>query len=589
MISRRFIFFVSFVIASVAYFALLYYVAPAIAPLSRTAAPETLVRKYQVRLADAAVKPRAQGETRVTPLASRPDSIRDMLTAFDAPGVPDVTPKTPSTEVPGMAERLTRQQPELFEPMPAEPQRLAAVDMHVVEIATEQARRMIEAPRRLARPSPVNVFDDAGMPSLRGPINDTPAPIRISPSGGSLLADSLAPGAAPTEMVPGSDSGQIHEERFEPAAQAPSLPPLLQEEMRIAQGPVLEAVRREHAERYEFMDDLLDIRMETYVPANEPRGYFRLKVLPRAGVEVATLPKDLIFVVDASSSIIQRKLDLTVRGLLQVIDSLREEDRFNVVIFRDNPIPFRPDPVYATPGEKGAARVFLEGLQSRGQTNFYRALEAVITNQPRTGSPGMLVVVTDGRPTTGIQDSRAIINALSTDNRRNGIYAFAGGNTVNTYLLDMLAYRNRGAASFVSGIEDVANGLPRFFQTISDPVLVNLRAGYGRIEERDVFPRELPDLFAGRGLTVYGRFDPATQERFVMRLSGKAGPREKDVVFRANLEEGLTGDSTIAKEWAYAKAYHLIGEMSRLGEQPQLVEQLRELNRTYGVRTAYDQ
>lgn len=587
MISRRLILVAAFVIASVAYFALLFYVAPAIAPLGRAAAPEAIVRKYQVRLTDAAMTPRVPGETQVTPLTSRPDSIRDMLANLDAPGAPEVTPWTPNTEVPGMADRIARRQPELFEPTPAEPERLAAVDMHVVEIATQQARRMIEAPRRLARPSPVNVLDGAGMPSLRGPMNDAPEPIRISPAGGSLLAESLAPGARPTEALAAPGSGIDNWESLPIPSQPPSLPAPLKEEMRIARGPVLEAVRREQAERYEFMDDLLDIRMETYEPANEERGYFRLTIAPRAGARVETVPKDVIFVVDASSSIVQRKLDLTVRGLLQVIDSLREEDRFNVVVFRGNPIPFRPNPVYAVQTEKDAARGFLQGLESRGQTDFYTALSGVITTQPRMGSPGMLFVVTDGRPTSGIQDSRAIINALSTDNNRNGIYAFAGGNTVNTYLLDMLAYRNRGAAQFVSGIEDMAAGFPRFFNAIGDPILVDIRAGYGRIDDQEVFPRELPDLFAGRGLTVYGRYDPITQERFVMRLSGRAGPREKEVVFRANLIEGRTGDSAIARDWAHAKSYHLIGEMSRVGETPELVGQLRELHRAYGVRTAY--
>jgi len=74
-----------------------------------------------------------------------------------------------------------------------------------------------------------------------------------------------------------------------------------------------------------------------------------------------------------------------------------------------------------------------------------------------------------------------------------------------------------------------------------------------------------------------------------MRLTGLAGEKRKEVIFRADLSKASAGDSSIARHWAFAKSYHLIGEISRVGEQPELVGELRELSRQYGVRTSYSE
>jgi Ca-activated chloride channel family protein len=318
-------------------------------------------------------------------------------------------------------------------------------------------------------------------------------------------------------------------------------------------------------------------------------GYFRLSIRPKPDRESTPLPKDVTFVIDASKSIARRRLDLTVRGVKEAIDGLRPDDMFNIVIFRDYPVEFRPRRVPASREERTAAHAFLSGIEPGGETDIFKALLPVVSQPPRPGVPGIVLVLSDGRPTRGIQDSRGIINALSADNAGNGVFAYAGGRTVNTYLLDMLAYRNRGAAEVTPGIEEIGSGLPAFFRRLDSPILVAPRADFGRIDESQVFPRELPDFFGDRGVVVCGRYDPQRHAEFVMRLTGRAGAREKEVVFRANLREGRPGDRSIAREWANAKAYHLVGEISRRGEQPALLEALRELGRVYGVRTPYNE
>jgi Ca-activated chloride channel family protein len=348
------------------------------------------------------------------------------------------------------------------------------------------------------------------------------------------------------------------------------------------------AAREEHD--YQFIDDLVDIKLEAFVAKDEPQGYFRLRILPRADKKLDPLPKDVTFVVDASQSIPQHKLTATAKGVADAVRRLHPQDRFNVVAFRDSPSLFRDTLVQADKANIDAAAEFLRAQESRGATDFYRVLTPVLANAPRPGVPGIVFVVSDGRPTTGLRDSRAIINAATAENRQgNAIFGFGGGNTVNQYLLDLLAYQNRGAAKVVGNVNDMAAGVPAFLALLDDPLLVNLKTEFGRIDTREVFPRELPDFFRARPITLYGRFDAAAPEEFTMRLTGTAEARRKELLFRADLEEAATGDAEIAREWAFAKCYAIIGEMAVDGETPERMEALRSLSARYNIRTSYSE
>jgi hypothetical protein len=330
--------------------------------------------------------------------------------------------------------------------------------------------------------------------------------------------------------------------------------------------------------------------MTTYVPPGERNGFFRLQIVPKSGESIPPLPKDVTFIIDASSSIVQYKLDQTVKGVRDAIQALREHDRFNVVIFRDTPTLFQPKLILATPNMKAAALQFLKDVRSRGETDVYAGIRPVITEPPRDGVPGIILVMSDGKPTTGIVDGRTVINAVTAENADNySIYAFGGGRTVNQHLLDLLAYRNKGEARVTPRIDTIGSELPRFFGRLQDPILVECNALFGRIDETGVFPKQIPDFYKGQAVTLYGRFDPTKDKEFAMRLSGRAGELKKEVVFRADLTKAAGGGEEIARNWAFRKIYHLIGEVTRNGETPELLAEIRSLARQYNIRTSYDQ
>jgi Ca-activated chloride channel family protein len=255
-------------------------------------------------------------------------------------------------------------------------------------------------------------------------------------------------------------------------------------------------------------------------------------------------------------------------------------------VFRDNPTTFNTQRVEASASNKTAAIEFLKGVQSRGQTDVYNAIKPVLQEPPRPGIPGIVLLLSDGRPTAGVRDARTIINSLSSENELgNTIFAYGGGNTVDRYLLDLLALRNKGDSFVSKDISGISKDLPAFFGSFKEPLLVQLRTDFGNIDDSQVFPKAVPE----RAVTVYGRFDPASQKEFAMRLTGEAEFQRKEVIFKADLSEAGSGQDDIARNWALNKVYYLIGEMCRVGEKPELLAEVRELSRTYGIKTSYDE
>lgn len=585
MLGRRVLFGLS-ILAATALYALLFFLAPHIEILHAGVRPKMPLDRFNIYLRDSdqLLQPDTHADRQA--FTARPGSVRDLLRMDDAPLAlePHALEAVP---VPDLAQRIARdnvQRP----PAPMEDS-IRRLDAKVLEITRDAARQGLEVPRRLVRPSPEKSPQSEGLPTLREPGLSSAGPtVTLPPSGmPSLLAGGagiLSENQRGTVTSPETSEPVV---RLEPFQVLPNLPA---ETVRARPG-VQRAMKEVEQDRdYGFMDDLLDIELTAWRNPGEAEGYFQVRIVPRKGESIPVLPKDVTFVVDASNSIPQHKLNITTKAVRDALYQLKPEDRFNVIVFRESPQPFKPDVIEATRENVDAAAQFIRTLESRGETNVYKALLPVVQHRPREGTPGVVLVVSDGRPTAGIQDGRVIINGLTADNTYgNGIYAFGGGRTVNRYLLDLLAYRNKGAARVVSGIEDIGRDLPAFFETLRDPILVDLKKDFGRIDETQIFPRTMPDFFQGQAVTLFGRYRPDLDDEFTLWLAGKAGNRKKEVIFRTGFDDALEGTQEVARGWAFQKAYYIIGRISREGETPELLGELRNLRAAYGVRTSYDE
>lgn len=519
-------------------------------------------------------------------LSTRPGSVSDLLKREPETLKPDLS-HGGITPVEGIDQRGAEERSAAHPDLAPSEDSLRRADAKIIEIARANARMDLNIPRRVVRESPDRFFAPEEFPTLRSELGGPMQPLVRFDTPASSLLQGDATAQMPRELAaPGDTPGGTSLLDGEPLDHEQL--PLPTE---IARAPLAEEKARAVEETpFEFLDDLVSIELQTHRAPGEDNAFFRVRVSLRDAAKAPLAPKDVVFLIDASSSMQQRKLDAAVAGVRQCLSTLNKADRFNVVLFRDSLTTFRPEPVPANEDNLAEAQAFLKKVPARGETDVYNALAATVAAPTMLGRGSQLFVFSDGRATTGIKDARQIINRVTTANTPNHtIFAYAAGNAIDRYLLELLAYRNRGAAQFSDRIDDMKTSVPKFFQAYARPVLVNVQADFTGVDTDDIYPRALPDLSAASPYEIYGRFVPARDKELALRLSGRSGDREKDLVFKVRFDDAQKGTPDLAAGWAFQKSYALIADIAREGETPALLSELRALGNKYKIKTVYSE
>ena len=354
---------------------------------------------------------------------------------------------------------------------------------------------------------------------------------------------------------------------------------------------VLTAAERDRdalGDKFVLLDDVLNIEILTY-HKNPGEGYFLLKIRPKEDSDrLRPLPKDVIFVLDASASMGRRTLAELKETIKESLRQLNETDRFNVVGFKNRAEMFSDELEVASPLAVANAWSFIDPLNASGKTDIYTSLEPLMTLGTARARPLLIFLYSDGRPTMGVKNSRAIINRLSAlRGPSTSVFAVGAGDKVNRYLLDFLAFRNRGSVCFVKSREEIQEEALPFVHSLRHPLLLRVTTDFGVVDRSEVYPQELPDLYQETELEIWGRF--SDEKQLTVRLVGEAYDEHKEMVARLDIPTQDLGGPDIAKGWALRKIYHLISLIVQHGENPGILDEIGRLSKEHGIVTPYDE
>ena len=223
--------------------------------------------------------------------------------------------------------------------------------------------------------------------------------------------------------------------------------------------------------------------------AHEGRSYGLLTVVPPDSPErAASVPRDLVFLIDTSGSMGGRPLDQAKRVLSAMIDSLVDVDRIEMIEYSNRPSRWKRAPVAATRDGKRAATKWLNALEAGGGTEMKTGLLEAIAPL-REGAQRQVVLVTDGY--IGFEDEivRTVLERMPRSCR---LHTVGVGSAPNEALLKPVARAGGGVALSLALDEDPERGARRLVAKTARPLVTELRI---RGVERAV-PATLPDLYA---------------------------------------------------------------------------------------------
>lgn len=318
-------------------------------------------------------------------------------------------------------------------------------------------------------------------------------------------------------------------------------------------------------------------------------GYFLLIVEPVHDIdESLALPKSFSFVMDVSGSMSGYKIEQVRSAAKYFVLDLNDQDAFNVVTFDDFVDPLFPLPQPATASNRQLADQFLDAQYASGSTDIHRALLTALQGGMDENTARIVVLLTDGQPTSGVIDPYRIVNEVTAANTSHArLFTFGVGQDVNKPLLTALANSNQGEAQFLAENEDIATALATFYAKIDLPVLTDVSLSFGDVEVYDVFPGGLTDLYAGSQLFVVGRYRSAGVT--TGSISGRRLDQTVQYDYPLTFPEcALDEHAFLPCLWAKSKVDALITEMIQAGvEDPAKVQAVEQLANRCGLQTPY--
>ena len=331
------------------------------------------------------------------------------------------------------------------------------------------------------------------------------------------------------------------------------------------------------------------ISLLSYRPDPTKEGYFVLLAAPTVNKDVKPMPKDVVFVMDTSGSMAGDKIEQVRTAMKYCVDTLNPQDRFDIMRFSTEAEPLFNRLMEANADNRKKADEFAAGLKAAGGTAIDEALtKALEERDNKDGRVFMLVFMTDGQPTVGEQNIDAILKHEQAAARgaQVRVFTFGVGTDVNTKLLDLMADQTRGYSQYVLPNEKLEVSMSNFWGKVQDPVIAGIKLDTGGVSLSKVYPKEMPDLFKGDQLVVFGSYDKPGKSAVTLTGMVNGVPQKfaQDVTFEERTD---SGKEWIAKLWATRRVGYLLDEIRLHGESQELKDEVVDLARKWGVVTPY--
>ena len=214
----------------------------------------------------------------------------------------------------------------------------------------------------------------------------------------------------------------------------------------------------------------------------ESENFFLLMVQPPERYTPETIPpREYIFILDVSGSMYGFPLDTSKELIRNLAGSLRETDRFNVILFSDSLIQMSPESVPATAENVQKAFALIDNEEGGGGTELAPALETALAIPASPGAARSVIAITDGY----ISGEREIFDIIGRNIGTTNFFSFGIGSSVNRYLIDGIAKTGLGESFVVTDPSEAAATADRFRTYIQSPILTDVQVTYDGFDVYD--------------------------------------------------------------------------------------------------------
>lgn len=290
----------------------------------------------------------------------------------------------------------------------------------------------------------------------------------------------------------------------------------------------------------------------------EGQPHYLLMVVPPEPdlVEGATMPREMIFIIDTSGSMHGVSMEQARNALARALETLRPGDYFNVVEFNSQTNPLFPASVIAGNGNLVTARNFVQNLRSNGGTEMYSALSFALRTPTTENLLRQIVFITDG----AVGNEDGLFELI--DKKLNGarLFTVGIGSAPNSWFMRKAAETGRGSFTIISALHEVGEKMDRLFRKLESPQVTDIEVQWPSGVVVDGYPGVVPDLYLGEPVVVKARASGKAQPGDVVRIAGNSvgGSWSEELTL-----VGREQSAGVGALWARARIGELLDQMRR--------------------------
>jgi Ca-activated chloride channel homolog len=315
-------------------------------------------------------------------------------------------------------------------------------------------------------------------------------------------------------------------------------------------------------------------------------GFFTLMIQPPLDPADADVsPREITFIMDVSGSMKGLPIELSKELVSKSLDRIRPQDLFNIVYFSGTEGQLFDVPETPTIENLANARKFLKSLRGNGGTEMMKGLKKALDTNHDPQYLQMYCFLTDGY----VGEDKSILKTIRQNKEKARFFAFGIGSAVNRYLIDGIAEAGGGFAQVVvpENHDQGEGALNRFFAAIDSPVLIDPQIDWNALPVEDVFPKHLPNLFAGQTISLVGRYEDAVNGTILVK--GRVGA--KSVQYEVPIQLPAQEHSNVALGclWARQRIHELSKSMwmASPDKKVELATKITDLATKYHLASDY--
>jgi len=333
--------------------------------------------------------------------------------------------------------------------------------------------------------------------------------------------------------------------------------------------------------RYGVVGQMPEMAMLTHTDANN-RGYFMLMVQPADDERLRNAPpREIVFLVDVSGSMSGNPTAKVIDAMQKFLKLCKPADTVQVITFANQSQKLFEKPVPVSEENIKRALNFTEGLRGGGGTEMLKGIRMVLEEPPDPERVRIVIMLTDGF----IGNEAEIIAEVG---RRAGdrirFWCIGIGSDPNRMLLDGVARQGGGMSKTLGLKDDPTELVGDVMFRIHRAQLADVQIEWGGLEVFETYPAKVPELWAGRPIVLFGRYERGGEA--TIRITGNVEGKPASWPLQVMLPPNEQRNEVLAKVWARHKIEDLMQQTFYAGS-PEVEAAVTDIALEYRLMSQY--